>query len=674
MYTRIANSFKRNFGQNFRQNFRRNYGLLALPLALPIFGISIEELKERKDRELERFKHLTEKNLQVLEAEMSNQTEKLIEVEQKILEIQKQKVDALKKSVEMKFEDIKNLEIGLESNFLESKIELIIDWLFADYNEEISLLQNFKTSLHKFLPDSDDIEDFTESALNMLVLSLSEEVFRHQSDFLDDHEIEKISRDSDFIKTVGGYLKFAHAAYSDSVQEFVDKTEIEKNGDVLLFTSMDTESSYLKFDRGEEVTRPEFYIIYREKTHEIMISIRGTKTLMDAVTDLMVGTIDLHIPEMSTTMMFHEGMLKSSSYVLEQAIPVIDKFISENPKAVENVSFTGHSLGGGCAQICGLLFRQHVFDKDFRLDKIVDTVLKSTRLDTLKAIDFNLVSKAWVSLLEFAMVSKNSDLKIQVYTFAAPPIVNYSKKGEDGVVQILKNAKSQIVEFISSNVNDNKNIQNEHLREKAASVSEFLRKDYVDFSAIKNTKIINFQCERDIICYASVGNYTRLMLALRRINELNWDRLEKVRYILGQREKLSSEKSKTLEKACELLDGLIMKKTGKPPSGAVRGHLDVSQELIKLSVGQKGQLLQHICIPELVDGVGYPVFYRLKPVDDGRKEKFEVRPVMAGQYECVKMRGDIGVEVLPIGWKSAKSGHINTHGCGRYQDAFDKLK
>lgn len=668
MYTRIANSFKRNFGHNFRRNFRRNYGLLALPLALPIFGISIEELNQRKDRELKRFKNLTEKNLQVLEA----QTEKLIEVENKILELQKQKVDALKKSVEMKLEDIKNLEIGLESNFLDSKIELIIDWLFADYNEEISLLQNFKTSLHKFLPDSDDVENFTESALNMLVLSLSEEVFRHQSDFLDDHEIEKISPDSDFIKTSGEYLKFAHAAYSDSVQEFINKTGIEKNGgDVLLFTSMDTESSYLKFDRGEEVTRPEFYIVYREKTKEIMVSIRGTKTLMDAVTDLMVGTIDLHIPEMGKTLMFHEGMLKSSSYVLEQAIPVIDKFISENPEAIESVSFAGHSLGGGCAQICGLLFRQHVFDKDFRLDKIVDTVLKSTRLDTLKAIDFNLVSKAWVSLLEFALVSKNSDLKTNVYTFAAPPIVNYSKNGEDGVVQILENAKSQIVEFINAN---NENIQNQDLKQKTASISEFLRKDYVDFSTIKNTKIFNFQCERDIICYASVGNYTRLMLALRRINELNWDRLEKVRYILGQREKLSGEKSKTLEKACELLDGLIMKKTGKPPSGAVRGHLDVSQELITLSVAQKGQLLQHICIPEEVDGVGYPTFYRLKPVDDDRKEKFEVRPVMAGQYECVKMRGDIGVEVLPIGWKSAKSGHINTHGCGRYQDAFDKLK
>ena len=311
MYTRIANSFKRNFGHNFRRNFRRNYGLLALPLALPIFGISIEELNQRKDRELKRFKNLTEKNLQVLEA----QTEKLIEVENKILELQKQKVDALKKSVEMKLEDIKNLEIGLESNFLDSKIELIIDWLFADYNEEISLLQNFKTSLHKFLPDSDDVENFTESALNMLVLSLSEEVFRHQSDFLDDHEIEKISPDSDFIKTSGEYLKFAHAAYSDSVQEFINKTGIEKNGgDVLLFTSMDTESSYLKFDRGEEVTRPEFYIVYREKTKEIMVSIRGTKTLMDAVTDLMVGTIDLHIPEMGKTLMFHEGMLKSSSY------------------------------------------------------------------------------------------------------------------------------------------------------------------------------------------------------------------------------------------------------------------------------------------------------------------------------------------------------------------------
>merc|ERR1711971_1162996 len=128
----------------------------------------------------------------------------------------------------------------------------------------------------------------------------------------------------------------------------------------------------------------------------------------------MVGTIDLHIPEMGETLMFHEGMLKSSSYVLEKAIPVIDKFISENPDAIQNVSFTGHSLGGGCAQICGLLFRQHVFDKDFSLDKIVDTVLKATRLDTLKSIDFSSVSKAWASLLEFTTVSKNSDLKINV--------------------------------------------------------------------------------------------------------------------------------------------------------------------------------------------------------------------------------------------------------------------
>ena len=99
-------------------------------LAVPIFGLpfkfSIDELKARKERELERWKNFTEEKYE----QIGNKFEKL----------------------ESRFEKLEfNVESTLDSTLdvLETKFEYMIDWLFEDYNEEISVFQDFYNSLYK---------------------------------------------------------------------------------------------------------------------------------------------------------------------------------------------------------------------------------------------------------------------------------------------------------------------------------------------------------------------------------------------------------------------------------------------------------------------------------------------------------------------------------------------
>ena len=88
----------------------------------------------------------------------------------------------------------------------------------------------------------------------------------------------------------------------------------------------------------------------RQDKNEILVTIRGTADLTDAITNMIVDNQELYIPEIGRNLKFHEGILKSSFNVLEHSVPVIDKCLRENP-GVAKIVFTGHSLGGGCASV-----------------------------------------------------------------------------------------------------------------------------------------------------------------------------------------------------------------------------------------------------------------------------------------------------------------------------------
>ena len=517
---------------------------------------------------------------------------------------------------------------GASADFVEETMTDMIKYILKDYEREILVFENFIEKLYKFIGDEKEWNDcYIDRGLDFVVLALSEQIFDHQKRVLEKSTIGKVSPDNKFLDNVRQYLEFASAIYASNT--IIQKVDTEKQSDLML-------SSY-NFNTPNNVLTPEFAVVHRKDKKEVIVTIRGTYDLMDAVTNLMVDTDEIYIPEIDKNLIFHEGMLKSSIYILEKCKSVINQLQQEG--SIEKITFTGHSLGGGCAQICGLLYRQMIFDENFKIGDI-----------------------------ESRTCHKNA--KVNVYTFAAPPVLNESSTHE----RINKVWKPKNADL--STEKTMKTLSDTQKQSIDSSASTNSKKKFVDFSPIENFAIYNFQLERDLVCYMSIGNYTRMLLALRRINELGWSKLEKVRYILFQRNKLMDKCG--LEKnsyVCDVLkwfDSWLNNNKKSTDMDCLK--IDLCQELINLNQTQEELLLQHINKSIEVDGEKCPCFYRLKAVGKKRQLGFDFTPDVSEKYECLKIKSDVGVEVLPIGVNYTKGGHINAHGVDLYEDAFSKLK
>ena len=367
---------------------------------------------------------------------------------------------------------------------------------------------------------------------------------------------------------------------------------------------------------------------------------------------------------MGQKLMFHEGIFKSATYIIDMVRPQIEEFIEKNnnnengvgPK-VKKIVFTGHSLGGGCAQICGLLYRQYIFNnKKFNLEGIVGAVQESvTKNEEL--------SDTWSKLVSFSPFSQQNklykDVEIDVFAYAAPPVVNKSEKLEQAA-DSKNNNKSYLEDCLNKAIEEIKD--NIGLKDT--------EDHFVDFSKISGLKVYNFQLERDLVCYMSVGNYIRLILAMKKITDLNWSRLHKLRYIFAMRKMAEGD-----NKIAQIIEEIIESAQGQEQDGKVSmDYPDLSQERISLSPRQYTQMLQHIYINESSLSAAQPYFFRLQPSDDSKKFDPYTDPGVADSYKCLKIAGDMGTEVLPIGWHNSAVGHIKTHGKHRYQEAFSKLQ
>ena len=527
----------------------------------------------------------------------------------------------------------------------------VINYLLKDYAQEIEVARKFVDKLYEEV-DYVDTESYIDRGLNFIILALSEQTFNHTQNALKSIIVGKLSLKSNLLKRANEYVSYARAVYTEKTfSERLEKEYLDtKNNTTTLFSSFKT-------IKNQDIFTPEFTVIHRQDKNEILVTIRGTADLTDAITNMMVDNQELYIPEIGRNLKFHEGILKSSFNVLEHSVPVIDKCLRENP-GVTKIVFTGHSLGGGCASVCGLLYRQLVFDENFDIGDLE-------------------VGLKWKGIHG---KSRNS-MKTSVFTFAAPPVLTYSTNQTSKL-----ESKSKIVNSEVSKAKVKKMLSKiKHHTPKTSKTSATT--DFVDFSALQNFDIANFQLERDLVVYCSCGNFTRMLLALCKISDLGWTKLEKVRYILSQRKNLINKRNlknvdvndyqlETLDRVCEWLDSWSEKSASQPGKKVElkKAELDFSQNLINLKESQKETLYQHVIKPVEIEGAKSPCFYRLVASGGRRAIGFDMTPDIDVAYECVKVKSDVGLEVLPIGCNYSRRGHVNTHGAAYYEEAFGKIR
>jgi len=81
---------------------------------------------------------------------------------------------------------------------------------------------------------------------------------------------------------------------------------------------------------------------------EVLIGVRGTKSVADAITDLKCDT------EQYKDGKAHAYILKSGKYLVQKHTTLLEELLEKHEKSKINITLVGHSLGAGAASIAGM--------------------------------------------------------------------------------------------------------------------------------------------------------------------------------------------------------------------------------------------------------------------------------------------------------------------------------
>jgi hypothetical protein len=119
----------------------------------------------------------------------------------------------------------------------------------------------------------------------------------------------------------------------------------------------------IRFDNATEPGRVGHFVAVHHGRKEVVISIKGTSTLSDVLTDV-IGKAIPHTMEGKKEIRCHEGMYTAAQLLLEETVHLIEKFFI--PQGYK-LFVCGHSLGAGVSCLLGLFLKQHIPDIDLQV-------------------------------------------------------------------------------------------------------------------------------------------------------------------------------------------------------------------------------------------------------------------------------------------------------------------
>ncbi|GJQ14309.1 hypothetical protein GpartN1_g6100.t1 [Galdieria partita] len=103
---------------------------------------------------------------------------------------------------------------------------------------------------------------------------------------------------------------------------------------------------------------PAYYICYDHLALSIVVAVRGTLSIADALTDLdgLNEPLKITLAENTIHGCVHNGMLRSAQKLTQIMEPILREACESYPSY--RLIITGHSLGAGCAMVLSILLRE----------------------------------------------------------------------------------------------------------------------------------------------------------------------------------------------------------------------------------------------------------------------------------------------------------------------------
>jgi Lipase (class 3) len=149
--------------------------------------------------------------------------------------------------------------------------------------------------------------------------------------------------DIDCVDDLNDHLQLAALSYADTAEEVQEGLENNK-----------TPYEVVLVDTNSYPNRPAHFIAVKRAQPiwspylEVLISVRGTKTIEDALTDLLCDYKDYKGGKA------HSGVLNGGQYLAQRHKPLLMKLLKSSGKKEIKLTLVGHSLGAGAASIIGM--------------------------------------------------------------------------------------------------------------------------------------------------------------------------------------------------------------------------------------------------------------------------------------------------------------------------------
>ena len=111
-----------------------------------------------------------------------------------------------------------------------------------------------------------------------------------------------------------------------------------------------------------DIYQSPFLVLLDHEHRSVVVSIRGTLSMGDVITDLVANPERVQLPEPLSQYFVHKGILRTAERIRDKLIEedILDGAFMRG--VGYNLIIVGHSLGAGCAAILGLLLRERYPD------------------------------------------------------------------------------------------------------------------------------------------------------------------------------------------------------------------------------------------------------------------------------------------------------------------------
>ncbi|CAJ1366067.1 unnamed protein product [Effrenium voratum] len=236
----------------------------------------------------------------------------------------------------------KNTSFTLHSKAWEQAREMVKVKVMAEYGPEVIDMVNALSECTNKIS-----EELKLSEANFgITMALPLVAMQHNQ--LDRPDVEGLLMDSYVLDQAAHWIKFAAAAYGTTDIKAYDKASVH-----VAMGEDPNVTVLMALLPAKGVNLPGHFVAVDRAQKAVILGVRGTTTLSDALTDA-VGEATT-VPE-CPGLLAHKAMLASARAVLEKTKPTILKALEENRGF--SLLVTGHSLGAGTAILCTLLLSE----------------------------------------------------------------------------------------------------------------------------------------------------------------------------------------------------------------------------------------------------------------------------------------------------------------------------